>query len=92
MKKNNASAKFAKIMGSYGMILILLLLIVCFAVSIPQGRFLSSSNIFNVLRQVSIVGIIAVGMTFIMLTGGIDLSCGSVAGFAGVGAALLMTK
>ena len=92
MKKNNASAKFAKIMGSYGMILILLLLIICFAVSIPQGRFLSSSNIFNVLRQVSIVGIIAVGMTFIMLTGGIDLSCGSVAGFAGVGAALLMTK
>ena len=62
MKKNNASAKFAKIMGSYGMILILLLLIVCFAVSIPQGRFLSSSNIFNVLRQVSIVGIIAGGV------------------------------
>ena len=73
MKKNNASAKFAKIMGSYGMILILLLLIICFAVSIPQGRFLSSSNIFNVLRQVSIVGIIAVGMTFIMLTGGLPV-------------------
>jgi len=90
MKKKNGAAKFAKVMGGYGMVFVLLILIVFFAVS--QKRFLQESNIFNVLRQVSIVGIIAVGMTFIMLTGGIDLSCGSVAGFAGVGAAILMTK
>ena len=49
-------------------------------------------NIFNILRQVSIVGIISVGMTLVMLTGGIDLSCGSIVGAAAVGAALLMTK
>ncbi|MEG0145050.1 MAG: ABC transporter permease, partial [Clostridia bacterium] len=55
-------------------------------------RFLSKDNVFNILRQVSIVGIIAVGMTFVMLTGGIDLSCGSVVGASCVGAALLMTK
>ena len=77
------------ILGNYGIIFVLIALIVMF--SLMSDRFLLPSNIFNVLRQISIIGIISVGMTFVMLTGGIDLSCGSVAGFAGVGAALLMT-
>lgn len=81
---------FKSIFGSYGMVFVLIALIVIFA--IMSNRFLTPDNIFNVLRQVSIVGIIAVGMTFIMLTGGIDLSVGSVSGFAAVGAAMLMTK
>jgi len=90
MKKKNGAVRFARVMGGYGMAFVLLILVVFFAIF--ANRFLKTSNIFNVLRQVSIVGIIAVGMTFIMLTGGIDLSCGSIAGFAGVGAAILMTQ
>ncbi len=77
-------------LGNYGIIFVLIALIAWF--SIASNRFLMADNIFNVLRQVSIVGIISVGMTFILLTGGIDLSVGSVAGFACVGAAILMTK
>lgn len=79
-----------RMLGSYGMVFVLIALIVIFA--ILSQNFLTSSNIFNILRQVSIVGIISVGMTFVMLTGGIDLSVGSVAGFAAVGGALLMTE
>ncbi|MEG2860030.1 MAG: ABC transporter permease [Clostridia bacterium] len=84
------SKKIKNMLGSYGIIFVLVLLIAVFASLSP--RFLSKDNVFNILRQVSIVGIISVGMTFVMLTGGIDLSCGSVVGASCVGAALLMTK
>ena len=54
-----------------------------------QPRFLSEINLFNVMRQVSITGLLAVGMTFVILTAGIDLSVGSLLAFAGlVGAAV----
>jgi ribose/xylose/arabinose/galactoside ABC-type transport system permease subunit len=84
------SKKLKSMLGSYGIIFVLVLLVAVFA-SLSH-RFLLPDNIFNILRQVSIVGIISVGMTFVMLTGGIDLSCGSVVGASCVGAALLMTK
>jgi ribose transport system permease protein len=53
--------------------------------------FLTSENLFNVVRAVAEIGIIAVGMTFVILVGGIDLSVGAVLGLAAVGAAVLMT-
>ena len=52
--------------------------------------FLSAANLENVLRQVSINAIIAVGMTCVILTGGIDLSVGSVMALSGTLAAGLM--
>jgi ribose transport system permease protein len=45
--------------------------------------FLTAENLFNILRQWSFVGIIAVGMTFVIILGGIDLSVGSLVAFAG---------
>lgn len=52
--------------------------------SIKSDVFLTSQNIINILRQISINGILAVGMTFVILTGGIDLSVGSVVAITGV--------
>ncbi|MFE3174931.1 ABC transporter permease [Amycolatopsis sp. NPDC059090] len=52
--------------------------------------FLGSGNLFNVVRAISEIGIIAVGMTLVILVGGIDLSVGSVMGLASVGVALLL--
>ena len=52
-----------------------------------EPRFLSSINLFNVMRQVSITGLLAIGMTFVILTAGIDLSVGSLVAFAGLVAA-----
>lgn len=57
--------------------------------SIRYEEFLSILNISNVLRQVSMIGLIAVGMTFVILIGGIDLSVGSIVAVAGVLAANL---
>jgi len=63
----------------------LLLLLVVFATLEP--RFLSPFNLFNVLRQVSFTGLIAIGMTFVILTAGIDLSVGSLLALCGMAAA-----
>jgi putative xylitol transport system permease protein len=73
----------------YGIFIALLLL--CFVLAIINENFLSTRNILNVLRQTSINGILAIGMTFVILTRGIDLSVGSVAAFAGIVAASMAT-
>lgn len=57
--------------------------ILCAYFSFSSGQFLTTENISNIIRQVSINGILAVGMTFVILTGGIDLSVGSVMAFTG---------
>jgi ribose/xylose/arabinose/galactoside ABC-type transport system permease subunit len=83
----NRSVDFVSILGRFAPTIFLAVLIVIFAVLEPA--FLSERNILNVLRQISITGIIAVGMTFVILTGGIDLSVGSLVAFCGiVGAAV----
>ena len=60
----------------YGLLLSLILL--CIALSLASSRFMTSSNLLNVLRQSSINGIISMGMMLVILTRGIDLSVGSV--------------
>ncbi len=57
--------------------------------SIVQPAFLSSNNIFNVLTQTTIFGIMALGLTFVIISTGIDLSVGSVLALSGVVAASL---
>lgn len=54
--------------------------------------FLSAANLTDVLRQVSITGIVAVGMTLVILIGGIDLSVGSVMAFGSTLTAMLLTQ
>src|SRR5437763_7545131 len=51
-----------------------------FSLTTPD-TFLNADNLFNIMRNVSLVGIVAVGMTFLMIAGEIDLSVGSVFGF-----------
>jgi len=58
--------------------LVLSFLLLCIALSLLSDRFLTLSNAVNVLRQSTINGIIAVGMTYVILTAGIDLSVGAV--------------
>lgn len=78
------------IMLKYGIYLVMIVLILLFTALKPNA-FLSRENIFNILRQVSVVGISAVGMTFVMLTGGIDLSVGSTIGLVGIVTAWLIS-
>lgn len=73
------------VLARFAPLIFLIALMIIFAVLEP--RFLSSINLFNVMRQVSITGLLAIGMTFVILTAGIDLSVGSLLAFAGLVAA-----
>lgn len=87
-KSPSFTARLPALVHSIGPALILLALLV-FATWMSDV-FLSQRNIFNVLRQVAGVGLMAVGMLFVILTRGIDLSVGSVAALGSVLAALIV--
>ena len=76
--------------SSAGILIILALMVLLFGMINP--KFFTPKNVGNVLRQISIVGICAVGMTAVILTGGIDLSVGSVIGVTAVAGAMLMSS
>ena len=77
-----------KFAAKYGIVGGLIALVIAF--SLLSNAFLTENNILNILRQVSVVGICAVGMTFIIITGGIDLSVGSMIGLSGMICAILV--
>jgi ribose/xylose/arabinose/galactoside ABC-type transport system permease subunit len=77
--------KLQDYLSKYGIYIAFILM--CIILSISSSAFLTVNNILNVLRQISINGIIAIGMTFVIITGGIDLSVGSIIGLAAVVAA-----
>lgn len=71
-----------ELVGRFAPLAFLLLLVV--VLSLLEPRFLTERNLFNVMRQISFIGILAVGMTFVILTAGIDLSVGSLLAFTGI--------
>ncbi|MBQ8305255.1 MAG: ABC transporter permease [Blautia sp.] len=78
-KKNNTLSIF---LGKYGIIVMLLALVLVMTILIPG--FLSLRNIQGIFLQGSIYGIMALGVTFIIISGGIDLSAGSLVALAAV--------
>ena len=81
---------FGKMLAEYAIIVIFIVLFVVMSIFAPN--FFTGNNMVNILRQVSISGICAVGMTLVMLTGGIDLSVGAILGVSGVLTAMMMLK
>lgn len=71
--------------------ILLALLIMMVVIGIIAPRFVSGTNLYQVSRQVSFVAIVALGELFVILTGGIDLSVGSIMGWSGVAAAWAMS-
>lgn len=80
-------ARFATFVQRQGALIVLVA--VCVFAAFRYERFLTEENLVNVLRQNSMLGLVALGMTFVILTGGIDLSVGSLMAVAGVAAATL---
>jgi len=73
----------------FGIFVVLGLLVLFFGATTRDHAFLASENLVNVLRQSAILAVAAIGMTLVVLTGGIDLSVGSVLSLSGMVAALL---
>lgn len=82
-------ATLQRIASEYGIYLAFVILVV--ALSFANKYFLTQNNISNVLLQTSINGVLAFGMTFVIITGGIDLSVGSVVALAGIVSASFAT-
>ena len=72
----------SEIIKKYNLIMLLLIFIIISAVLSPS--FLTLNNFLNLLQQASIPGVVAIGMTLVILLGGIDLSVGSVLAFSGM--------
>lgn len=60
------------------------LLVMCLVLTLLNDRFLTPNNLLNVGRQISLMGIMAVGMTFVLISGEVDLSVGSIYALAGL--------
>jgi len=81
---------FRTLSQKYGLAIVFLAL--CLGLSLLSDRFLTVSNVINILRQSTINGIIAIGMTYVILTAGIDLSVGSILALTGVITASLLQR
>src|SRR5919202_3606524 len=67
------------------------LIVICVAMSYLQPQaFASTDNLFNITRNFAFIGIMALGMTAVILTGGIDLSVGSIMGLVAVASGLTL--
>ncbi len=73
---------FNSVMQTVGILPVLIL--ICVAFSIMAPNFATESNLMNIVRQSSINMVLAAGMTFVIITGGIDLSVGSILGSTAV--------
>src|SRR5512139_3617782 len=82
MLSDNKKAKLIKIIGEFSIVFALVIEIILFSQLSPY--FFTAENLLNVSLQVSITAIIAAGMTFVILTAGIDLSVGSLVALAGI--------
>ncbi len=81
IRRRKEADRIANLLRRYGIVLAFVLLLI--VLSFLSDSFLTLSNLLNVTRQVSINAILAAGMTFVILTGGIDLSVGSVLAVSG---------
>lgn len=84
--KNARGTKWKTLFEKYAIVIAFLVLFA--VISILRPSFLTPRNLILVLNQTSINGILAVGITFVLITGGIDISIGSVIGLAGVVSAM----
>ena len=76
----------------HGQAPLLTLIALCLITALLTGRFLSPLNLSNILVQSSIMAVIAIGMTFVIISGGFDLSVGSTVALAGCVGVMAMVK
>jgi len=82
--------KAGRLLSQYGIVAILILLMAIFGFG--SNTFFSVSNFFNIIRQITVLAIITIGMSFVLIAGGIDLSVGAQLSFIGVVTATLFSK
>jgi ribose transport system permease protein len=94
MKTGNSSeaSSRAGFLNTQGLATVVVFVVIFIFLSIASPSFLTTTNLIGLVRQVALLCIVAVGMTFLIIAGGIDLSVGSSNAVTGVLCALLVTK
>lgn len=87
LEHGSTATRVKHFVGDYGLPIVFVLVLVF--LSVGADNFLTVPNLVNVVRQSTMVGFLALGMTFVMITAGIDLSVGSMVGLSGVVAATM---
>ncbi|MHB8278432.1 MAG: ABC transporter permease [Candidatus Humimicrobiaceae bacterium] len=90
MEKTKNKIDIVSILRGYGVMIGLVVIIII--VSIVEPAFFTLNNFLNILRQSSAIGLCALGMTYVMIAGGMDLSIGSTVSLAGVIAIMIMNS
>lgn len=90
MKEKNIGQRISRFSKKYSVIVIFVIL--CLIFGIISSNFFSGSNFITVLRQISMLCIMCCGCSLVIIAGGIDLSCGSIASVSGVFWALAMVN
>jgi ribose transport system permease protein len=88
--QRDSGSLITKILKQRELGVFLVLVLLCIIMGFASPYFWKPQNIFNILRNMSTIGIISIGMTMIIITGGIDLSVGSMVGAAGMVTARMM--
>lgn len=83
--------KVAAIVSKYTAQIILVALLIFFGVAVGPAKFFTSANIISIVRQITTMGIAALGISFLMITANLDFSVGAVYAFAGTFTAVLYT-
>lgn len=81
-KRGLSSEKTKAMISKYGIVLILVALVILW--SSLSSAFFTTNNLLLIIKQVTLYGLLAVGMTFVLITGGIDLSVGSIVALSAV--------
>ncbi len=84
------AANLKRVLRSQGVLIGLVLIIII--ASIVEPTFLTASNMLNILRQASAIGIVCLGVTFVMMTGGMDLSVGAIVSLCSLVAVSIMNS
>ena len=90
--RQNAKNKLDKIIHNDNTGIAIILIVLCVITTIINPNFMSKMNVVNMLRKLSQVSFISLCMTLLIISGGIDLSVGSVVGLGGIVAGALMTN
>lgn len=88
-QKKTKQLSLGQLIGKYNLLVLLLAFIVIASTLSP--KFLTLQNFLNLLQQSSVTGIMAIGMTFVIIIAGIDLSVGSIAALSGMVVAILIS-
>src|SRR5262245_7990473 len=84
--------RYGRLTSAAQFLIVVAVAVECLVFALLSASFLTVDNFVNVALQIAIYGILAVGMTLVILTGGIDLSIGSIVALSGVVAAGVLEK